>query len=91
MDLAMVLAKPFLMRTRMKDYLKNFLSSLIGLFVLYLAGAGYAYLIFNIHLDKGFTMVHILGMTVLPFILFDILKCVIASLISSRLSYIFQR
>lgn len=65
--------------------LKHFISSAFGLIALYLVGVTYGYLILNIVKSQNYSLTYILNLMVTPFLVFDLFKCIISSIIVSRL------
>jgi len=55
------------------------LASLVGVVVIYLIGLPYLYAILNFYLGKGVPIVKVLQIGFLPFILWDILKAMVAA------------
>ncbi len=86
MHLVMSLMSRFL--KRFKKVVGYLISSIIGLITLYLVGIIYALFIFNVYQDLGYSIIKILNLMVLPFIAFDLIKCLLASIIVSRLDKI---
>lgn len=64
---------------------KMIIISLIGLMILYVIGATYMYFILNFYLGKTFSVMAVLQAGVLPFIVLDIVKAVLAAVIAIRL------
>lgn len=61
--------------------MRGVISAVAGTCSIYLIGVPYAYFLFNMVLEKSIDFTGILGITVLPFLIPDILKAVLAGLI----------
>lgn len=60
-------------------------ANLIGLAIIYLVGLIYFYMILNFWLDKPTTWSYALGTAIIPFIILDLIKCVLAGWVGERL------
>lgn len=69
------------------DYLKSFIASLGGLIIVYVIGILYAFILLRITTDNA-NVIELIKVMILPFILIDIFKLSISSLIYSRLKFI---
>lgn len=78
----------FLLKKIKNVFIKYLISSFIGVVILYLIGLTYAYFLLNVFQAKNYTLLQLLKMMVTPFILFDLMKIVIASFITIRLKAI---
>jgi len=67
---------------------KTFISTLLGIVVLYIFGVGYLFIINNLYLGKAMTFYQAISVGFLPTILFDIGKCTVISIIAPRLKKI---
>lgn len=74
-----------LKKLKFNDYASNIIATLMGLLVDYLFGAVYAYLIFNVHLHSGYDFIKVLSLVIAPFIMMDVFKCILASIIGQKL------
>lgn len=63
---------------------KMIIASFIGLLILYVIGATYMYIILNLYLGKTFSVMAVLQAGVLPFILLDIVKAILAAVIAIK-------
>lgn len=73
-------------KLKLNPYLSNIIATLIGLVIDYFCGVIYAYFIFNYHLHAGYNFFKVFGLVIVPFIIFDLIKCVIAAIVSKKLS-----
>lgn len=79
---APVFSKLFMKNVKMKNvYLKSFISLLIALIIIYIVGVLYI----NLLIDKNTSLINIITIFILPFIIFDIIKCVIGMILYVRL------
>lgn len=67
---------------RRQNFVNLFLAGAAGIIVLYLVGLPYLYLILNFYMGQAVDVYQVLKIGFLPFIAFDLLKILIASLLS---------
>lgn len=77
-----------LIRHQINPYISYFIASLVGLIADYIVGILYAYFIFNLHLHKDFSFIKVMSLVVAPFVLFDIVKCILAAFIGQKINKI---
>lgn len=68
-----------------------FTAQVLGLFVLYIFGSIYMYLIMNFYIGKAFSIINIIKLAVIPFIVVDIIKIFLVSLIGTKIRPIIQK
>ena len=74
-----------LSKSKLNPYFVNIFATFIGLLVDYLCGLFYAYFIFNYHLHANYHFLKVFSLVIAPFIIFDLIKCVLAAIISKKL------
>lgn len=74
----------FLQKHLKYDLASSIIATIAGLIVLYIFGVLYAYIVY-INQDTYKTIAQILPLFVIPFIPFDLIKCVVASIINNRI------
>lgn len=74
-----------LLKTKMNAYFRVFIGNFVGLLVDYLCGYIYAYCIFNFYLNQDFPFLKVFQLVIAPFILFDLLKVILAALVSQKI------
>lgn len=71
---------------KIKNRLISFLiATLFSLIIDYIIGFVYALIIFNVKLDYHYSTLYIFEIVILPFIILDIIKCILASFTANRL------
>lgn len=79
---APIFVKIFMKNVKMKNvYLKTFISLLIALIIIYMVGALYV----NFLIDKNSSFINVITAFILPFVVIDIIKCIIGTIIYVRL------
>lgn len=61
---------------------------MLGLIINYLVAVIYAYFIYNYHLSLNYDLIKLISILIVPFIIFDILKAILASFISIKIKRI---
>lgn len=67
------------------SFIKLFFSQILGLFILYIFGVIYMFFSMNFFIGKPMAVVNIIKAAVLPFIISDIIKIVLVSLIGVKI------
>jgi len=67
------------------NILNVFLATVVGVFIIYLFGVTYLYLILNLYMNKGVTLFWVLKNGLFIFLPIDILKCFIASIVGLKI------